>query len=265
MEFLQSKVGKLFVGAFVLMFALTIGAMKMGSTASSDTETTQEEITEETQAAENPEETQQEGEAQQGGSAEASVSNSQAYQNGKKAANEGDLRSAIKYFNIASHSEDTKTKSAALGELANIYMQYNDSKMIIETLEKRLEIEQDKEIKKQAYTDLAETYKYLETYDKAIEMYQESYKLEKTPHDVLRLCEIYEKLHDDDSIRNQIFDYLSVHPNEISIFNKYSSYLDQPPVEEQEYNPAEQKEFGVPETPEAAPAEAPKQPDGNNQ
>ena len=257
MEFLQSKAGKIFFIAFLIMVVLTIGAMKIGGSSATPPTTATEQAPEQAETSTNPEEAtaqqSQEGAPQaESGNAATAFSNSDAYRNGKKSEQEGDLRSALKYYNIASNSEDVKTKSAALSALAGIYMQYNDSKMIIETLEKQLEIETDKDARMGAYESLASTYKYLDAYDKAIEMYKESYKVKKTPNAVLRLCELYEKLHDDNSIREQIYDYVGEYPQHFGMFQKYKAYLDQPvqEPEQKEFNPEQQEYTNPPENPE---------------
>ena len=261
MEFFQSKEIKIFLTAFVAMVALTIGAMKMASSQQKVAVSQTEQTLDGTTITETPTGNEQQGELTGENTQpeeNAPVVDSDVYKNGEKAQKEGDLRSALKYYTVASNNADPKVKSAALGALADIYMQYNDSKMVIETLEKQLEIEEDKDIRKKAYVNLAETYKYLDTYDKAIEMYKESYKTEKTPNDVIKLCELYEKLHDDDGIKNQILDYLKDYPYQVSLFNKYKSYLDQPASsteenkstepEVQEYNPPGMEENATEES-----------------
>ena len=243
MEFFQSRHAKLFLIVLLILGAMTLGVMKQlqnNPPAPPAAEQQEEEVA----LGQQPKESQQpaaNGEtAATGESGQASnrdileteglelnepSSETQALKDGLAAARNKNLKGAIRSFKIAAESQDKKVKKIALANLGDCYLQLNKEELVVDAFEKLLEIEEDPTVRKNAYEKLGETYKYNGELDKALSMYQESYNIDATPHNTLKICEIYETLHDASSIVTLLESYLKQNPGHKGYFGDYDHYM----------------------------------------
>lgn len=232
MEFFQSRHAKLFLIVVIIMGAMVFGVLKQleSKTPSRAKRPVATKHAKPTPEAEQPnEQNEQQGEEEQrineynpnfDKSPEGKL-----IRDGLAAMEKGNLKGAIRNLKHASESGREDVKRVAFRNLGNCYLKLNDTDSVVEYYEKLVEIENDQNIKKEAYEKLGATYSFNNQYAKALDAYKKSYEIKQTVGSALKICDIYDKLHNTHALKVHIENHIKEHPNQKAMFNKYSQVM----------------------------------------
>ena len=232
MEFFKSRHAKLFLIVIIIMGAMVYGVLKqLESKTPSKAKTKQPSMVQTTKEGELQTETAQteqeeekpkikEYDPKYDRSAEGKF-----VRDGLSAMGKGNLKGAIRNLKRASESDRVEVQKMALKNLGTCYLRLNDTDAVIETYEKLVKIEDDKNIKKEAYEKLGETYNFNNQYDKALDAYKNSYEVKQTIGSALKICDVYDKLHDTKALKEHIENHIKKHPDQKYMFNKYAQFM----------------------------------------
>jgi len=258
-EFLQSKNAKLLLIVLIIFSAVAFGVWKQLENSGDKPKNTQQTQNENTQ-----------GELVLGGQAPIAelsenemsalentedASSAKAYEIASNALMQDRISAAIEQYKISAESSDPEIKKNSLYKLIECYSKSNDTDNLIDNYEKLLEIETDKNIKKGIYEELGSQYDNKGVYNKAIESYKSSYEIEATANNAVKLCEIYSKIHDEQSIQNIANDFTAKNPGYEPLFNRFGINANNYQPQEAQSAPQEAQPAQQEETEEANPSE----------
>ena len=246
-EFLQSKNAKLLLIVLIIFSAVAFGVWKQLENSNGKPKNVQQTQNKEAQG-----ELVLEGQTPMAELSENEMtalentedaSSAKAYELASSAFMQEKISAAIEQYLQAAESSDIEIKKNSLYKLIECYSKSNDTDNLITTYEKLLEVETDKDAKRNIYEELGSQYNNKGIYDKAIESYKSSYEMEATANNAVKLCEIYDKMHDEQSIQNIAKEFTAKNPGYGALFNRFGVNVNNLPPQE-EIPSASQEEAG---------------------